>query len=311
MYFECHHGIESEDGGYYRRRYLMATDELSFSKNLWYRLLWAYGPRKFTKATDKFPALSGLARLFEQKFQSKYVAGLWSTDMINGLAWQGLGDECPQAVLPDQYIAPSWSWASYAGITAAGLSVALLPVAEIIDWDVKVKTEANPYGEIKSALIRLRAPITPLFQSTVETTDHEARLRRAGRTPLPRLRTRYSDDETGSLVTLDYTEHKTTGTWRKLDLYAMVLCGSRREENSTKEPAQENDDEESQESNEKECTQENKALDLSHYFVLVLTRVESPDQEAGMKRLGWTMIPVAEGTKLINDSSNWETITLF
>jgi hypothetical protein len=311
MYFECHQGIESEDGGCYPHRYLMATDDPSFSKHHWYKLLWGYGSRKFTKATDKFPALSGLARLFEQKFQSKYVAGLWSTDIINGLAWQGLGDSRPQAVLPGQYIAPSWSWASYAGVAAVSIEVKRLPIAEVIDSDVKVKTEANPYGEIESAWIRLRAPITPLLPSTVETTDHEARLQRAGLTPLPRLRTRYSDDEEGSWAKLDYKEQETTGTWRGLDLYAMVLYGHQKEENSTKQAAQKNEEEGSQETNEKESKQENKAFDLRNYFALILTRVENSGQGAGMKRLGWTFIEDPEGTKLVNDLSNWETVTLF
>jgi hypothetical protein len=45
---------------------------------LWARLLKHYASRKLTKETDRFPALSGLAKLFQTKGLGDYVAGLWT-----------------------------------------------------------------------------------------------------------------------------------------------------------------------------------------------------------------------------------------
>ncbi|KAI3323499.1 HET-domain-containing protein [Xylariaceae sp. AK1471] len=316
--FECNCGMVSEDGYFQASRYLdishlqstteertSITEPASKSyQKLWGRVIWEYGRRKFTRPTDKFPALSGLAKIFEKRLQAQYVAGLWSMDMMNGLAWQGLGDRKPQAVSPDQYIGPSWSWASYAGIAATGVSEGWRTTAEIIDWEVRLKTEANPHGEIRSAWLRLRGPIASLVQAKRETTDHEIRLQRAGHTPLPRLHTRYSDSEEGNFVTFDYEENKKPGIWKKLDLYVLVLGGYPPKDKRSRVG------ESSEEIEGVDQRKEDEVENESH-FGLVITRVDGEKPESGMKRMGWTYLSGPEGEKLKGDPSNWKTVTLF
>ncbi|KAG9232371.1 heterokaryon incompatibility protein-domain-containing protein [Amylocarpus encephaloides] len=74
----------------------------------WYELLREYNKRSITQNSDVLPALSGLAKRFQETIGETYLAGLWSGDMKVGLLWSV--DETAQRATT--YRAPSWSWAS-------------------------------------------------------------------------------------------------------------------------------------------------------------------------------------------------------
>ena len=87
--------------------------------HLWYLLVKDYTLRFLTKSTDKLPALSGLAIVFQAEFGSgsKYIAGIWTGDIINGLAWQrtSVSESHKQGYANANsrpYRAPSFSWAA-------------------------------------------------------------------------------------------------------------------------------------------------------------------------------------------------------
>jgi hypothetical protein len=94
--------------------------ELSFDNNdsgvydWWYtKAMIEYTRLKFTKESDRLPALSGLAKLMVQKTGDVYLAGLWKRDLVKGLLWHSVQkDNCCKSYLPRQYRAPSWSWMS-------------------------------------------------------------------------------------------------------------------------------------------------------------------------------------------------------
>ncbi|KAH9908281.1 heterokaryon incompatibility protein-domain-containing protein [Xylariomycetidae sp. FL2044] len=88
---------------------------------LWYRgILVNYSSRSLTEPNDIFAALSSIAQRLRATIQSRYLAGLWETDIILGLLWHPAW-----TVLPIQRFAPvirspvrrapSWSWASVQG----------------------------------------------------------------------------------------------------------------------------------------------------------------------------------------------------
>ncbi|KAF6786810.1 heterokaryon incompatibility protein, partial [Colletotrichum musicola] len=60
-------------------------------------------------ATDRLPALSGLASAAALRCNDTYIAGLWKEDLQLGLLWSVDGD--PTAP-PSEYLAPSFSFAS-------------------------------------------------------------------------------------------------------------------------------------------------------------------------------------------------------
>lgn len=222
MYFECNEGIVGEDGCRFKDRLCDLggeNEKLSMleeaEREKWNFVLRAYGARKLTKATDKLPALSGLARLFAQCLGTEYVAGLWSDHLIRRLAWQGLGSG---RILSQDYTGPTWSWANYDGITATDRRHhRFRNVAEIKEWYVKVKTDANPYGEVDNAWIRIRAPMMELKPSPTELSEHERRILRAGLQPDPRMCTQYSDDQNGTHIKL---------TWKRRGVTQMARMGS-------------------------------------------------------------------------------------
>lgn len=130
-------------------------------------MLWLYGPRKLTRATDKLPAISGIASLYAEKINDEYLAGLWRSQLVEGLMWQSLSFRRVQ-----DYRAPSWSWASGNGIPASGQIVDFTEIAEILDAKVTLKGK-NPYGEVTDGYIKLRAPMERLTMM-MENWDPEA-----------------------------------------------------------------------------------------------------------------------------------------
>lgn len=182
VYYECIEGTQTENGLTLPDRYQYAYDALDKTKTemiektfsgkprrkrssndvlqQWYGLLWGYGGRKLTLASDKLPAMSGLARIYHEILQDEYLAGVWKTNIIEGICWQGLHCSLPPN---DEYRAPSWSWASVDGIAATGFSGNDY-LAKAIDSYVEVDGE-NPFGKIKNGWLRLKAPLVPLTLS--------------------------------------------------------------------------------------------------------------------------------------------------
>ncbi|KAF4636111.1 hypothetical protein G7Y89_g1979 [Cudoniella acicularis] len=298
---ECNHGITGEDGCSFRDRYccnlsdLNETKEaqhrksynpqLSLEHTMWNSLLWSYGQRKLTKATDKLPAISGIAKLFKSRFGTQYVAGLWSHALIEGLAWQGIGHRAPTSTT--EYTGPSWSWASYDGIAATGLQREWKDVAKIEDWHVELQNEANPFGEVKNAWIRIHAPLTELKPSEREITDHEIKLKEIGTTPLPRLRTQHSDNEEGGVMTPDHDDIRNSGGWREWNMQVLILCGKTTEQKSRGV----------------------KHNSMSSCYGLVVTRA-GDGRDSRMKRVGWMFLEGEESKKIIEDKECWRTVTL-
>lgn len=170
MYFECNEGFRGENGlqtpwrfdcihsaasGSFQR---MQQDDRDEHLKLWHDLLWNYGKRKLTKASDKLPAISGVARLISERLgDDDYLAGLWRNSLIEDLLWQGL-----KVHRVAEYRAPSWSWASVDGTPAMGLSCKWKALGEVLGYQVERKGK-NAFGEVRSGWIKLRAPLVPLI----------------------------------------------------------------------------------------------------------------------------------------------------
>ncbi|KAH8799041.1 heterokaryon incompatibility protein-domain-containing protein [Xylogone sp. PMI_703] len=90
---------------------------------LWYHTVSNYSECEFSRNDDKLPALSGLAKKFQDclgttGINATYLAGLWSSDLPYGLLWQTSPNESLKNYEPRRainYRAPSWSWASIDG----------------------------------------------------------------------------------------------------------------------------------------------------------------------------------------------------
>jgi hypothetical protein len=81
--------------------------------HLWVNIIQEYSRKRLTNATDRLPALSGLARDFKKAGLGTYCAGLWSKNLAYWLLWTTAADLVePVDDRRKSSAAPTWSWAS-------------------------------------------------------------------------------------------------------------------------------------------------------------------------------------------------------
>lgn len=180
-FYECAQFFVSEDGYHTTKTWFHLKDKYDNSPSSpemrpdfyyragkkWYEMLRHYSNKKMTKEADKLPALSGLTRAFEDVMGGDYVAGLWKSDLIEGMAFQCFGGKHER---PAQWRAPSWSWASIDGTLAVTEIGGWDDLVEVKDVRVEVKGE-NPYGEVSSGELHLRCTLEKLKVSEEQEKD--------------------------------------------------------------------------------------------------------------------------------------------
>lgn len=82
---------------------------------IWSQLVSRYTNATLTRESDKLIAIGGLAARFQAHFGSldQYLCGLWKSQLPAQLLWKVV--QLPKAHYPQDYRAPSWSWASVDG----------------------------------------------------------------------------------------------------------------------------------------------------------------------------------------------------
>lgn len=167
----------------------------------WYGIVEEYSTRSLTKATDRLPALSGLAAEINKKLEDdQYIAGLWREDLERGLLWS-----CPdsrntgvRARPPLQYVAPSWSWASLTGrITSFSYMKQLFRHDNCINEGLEVvgvgrKLKGlNPFGEVLHGIIKISGYLVPVMLGlNVDNVTSEVTKESHGKNTLYTLDTR-------------------------------------------------------------------------------------------------------------------------
>lgn len=124
----------------------------------YYTLVSKYSHRKLSYGSDKLLALTGLTSQLHAAVGGEYVAGLWTCDVTSGLIWRSVGPCATHS--GEEYRAPSWSWAvtdekitfGFAGFRPPGKWA-----AELVDHKVELVDPSNPYGQVKSARLTIRA----------------------------------------------------------------------------------------------------------------------------------------------------------
>ncbi|KAF5659690.1 hypothetical protein FDENT_13876 [Fusarium denticulatum] len=214
MFFECSEGFRGEDGTVLDWRFVNVHDmpdgqdqkkkpedeeeeeedpKASLYQS-WYSLLWIYGPRNLTEASDKLPAISGLASIFAQRLNDEYIVGLWRSKLLEGLVWQSLS--CKRVL---EYRAPSWSWASMDGIPGLGVRSPYEEVARVLDVKVDLKG-TNIYGEVTSGKLRIQAPMERLYLDVKDWDPTKPGFAYDNNPPI-----RTAHDETHSRFDFDFT----------------------------------------------------------------------------------------------------------
>ncbi|KAK3349534.1 heterokaryon incompatibility protein-domain-containing protein [Lasiosphaeria hispida] len=122
----------------------------------WYTLVSDYTLRSLTKETDKLVAFSGMASKFSSCDGSAYYAGIWESSLPAGLCWYVYQHHRVQTLLPQSYIAPSFSWASVKGNVDTLPAASGDPTRAAHDLSVTVAlATADPHGTVHSGSITL------------------------------------------------------------------------------------------------------------------------------------------------------------
>lgn len=310
MYYECNHGILGEDGCRVPGRYgavdaYSGEDQAEIGQssghwmeswidlNMWNYLVMEYTMRSLTKPTDRLPALGGVAKMFEDHFGVEYVAGLWSSTLLRDLTWTPFPWTGYPASPADCYTGPSWSWSGYAGVTPGPASTQGAGVhypAEILRWQTSLKSEANPYGEVDSAWICLRAPMTALIPEgeEIRTLAREKWPNIPGRQQTSKLRTAYREDDLNcSPVCLDYGDMR----WENFEMKVLLLEGVRENKAVDSEDTSGED------------------VDDEDFFGLVVTSTSGSNFKT-VKRVGYLNLKREEARAMTSDEGNRCVVTL-
>lgn len=78
----------------------------------WKDLIVSYSKARLSNASDKLPALSGIARRQSEAEGDEYLAGMWRCGLVRQLAWR---QEFGGILMRPEWRAPSWPWTSVDG----------------------------------------------------------------------------------------------------------------------------------------------------------------------------------------------------
>ncbi|KAI1775317.1 HET-domain-containing protein [Hypoxylon cercidicola] len=142
-------------------------------RRAWLQVVKMYCSRELSLASDKLPALGGVAELFHPIIGGRYLAGLWSKDLLHDLLWKRLDHPRPR---PSNYRAPSWSWAATDGevdayyfdsskSTVAGHSLCM---AKILECRVELASEHAPFGGVKDGVLKLKGGVKAAVVTRME-----------------------------------------------------------------------------------------------------------------------------------------------
>lgn len=140
----------------------LETSSRSKAHRMWMGIVSSYTSRHMSNPSDMFHAIAGIARKFEAKIGGQYCAGLWRSEMLDGLAWQRsfYGRKATRTSSTSEFgftgpgvkkwRAPSWSWASLNGpiVYFDEFSLSTMDsMAQITDVFVE-NIKDDPFGDV-------------------------------------------------------------------------------------------------------------------------------------------------------------------
>jgi hypothetical protein len=145
----------------------------------WLSHMQNFGERYLSVETDKLPTLSGIARKIAEQTHDTYLAGLWKGHLVEDLHWRvyareeqsssvncrfelSFGKRLCQPGRPNEYRAPTWSWASLdSQIRFIELDFDRI-VAEVHACEVVPLLEEDQYGRVSNGRLTIEVSIADL-----------------------------------------------------------------------------------------------------------------------------------------------------
>lgn len=134
-----------------------------------YNLVNDYATTDLTKAQDRLIAFSAIAAEMSRVTDCRYLAGLWEKNLVHQLVWSVR--KFAKTPLMQDYVAPSWSWASVnVPINVASTVWSKkdkISLADVIDADVEPVVEGFPYGQLRGGYLRLSGQLIPVISQDI------------------------------------------------------------------------------------------------------------------------------------------------
>jgi hypothetical protein len=198
----------------------------------WYNMVSEFSRRSLTFASDVLPALSGLAYEVAVHDNGKYCAGVWWEDIAFGICWKKSATLKPAAG-SNEYIAPSWSWASVIGpvefVNKNEVMYRQTPITvptQVSFHDFWIQNHgSNPYGQVDDACIKLQAPFISLGGRNENTFCIPGMASSAGRTEITfDLEEDKQRDNLSVLFLLRRLPHSSTSDSEEVMLFGLIIC---------------------------------------------------------------------------------------
>jgi hypothetical protein len=130
---------------------------------LWSGIVEVYSVSCLTYFSDKLIAISGVAKILAAQTKARYLAGLWSADLVRQLLWR---TSSPTSRHAETLVAPSWSWASIKSPVSNVLQVSnehsmVSDLLEVLTFRMTVTDPDDLTMRISEGRLRLRARLIP------------------------------------------------------------------------------------------------------------------------------------------------------
>jgi hypothetical protein len=148
--------------------FLSARDP-TMTESLWLMARAEYSRRNLSYAGDKLIAISAVASGLGFSMRSDYLAGLWKCNLVTELQWRRQ-DGVAAADRYNQYVAPSWSWASINGEIEDFFlgdeeedSLQQEMIYILVSCNVELADPSFEYGAVKSGTLVVKTKIHSFF----------------------------------------------------------------------------------------------------------------------------------------------------
>lgn len=132
----------------------------------WCEIVREYSGRKLSKDSDRLAAISGLASQFGNLAGWEYKAGIWTNHVLRMISWNRSPINTSRR--PQEYVAPSWSWASVIGPIDWEFDkdwdfADMVPkkddnfVAQVLDIECRLSGK-DPFGRVCSGHLTIASP---------------------------------------------------------------------------------------------------------------------------------------------------------
>ena len=134
----------------------------------WQSITSDYSARSLTVETDILPAISAVAQVCSQYLNSQYIAGLWTENFHQQLAWSYR----PYREKRDTYCGPSFSWIALQGIkevpSALTWSTGTKGSLQILSHEVNHQSLLAPFSAIDGAVVQVYGRLKRVRRYRVE-----------------------------------------------------------------------------------------------------------------------------------------------